>query len=161
MGHYTIVPSPTWWFSLNLMIVVFWEVMSCSLVDRLQCFSGVFCLHVQGSLIPWRWREWISAHHWYLSTRRYDTTSQHTIYLLYSSLQELALNLCVQKLLCGSMASEVYVVTRAIICCYRYRYLVCYSLSFFITFHILYFYLCFLCPRFKKLSHSCSQSKVG
>jgi hypothetical protein len=32
------------------IIAVFWDVMSCSLVDIYQCFEGTCCLHLQTTL---------------------------------------------------------------------------------------------------------------
>lgn len=34
--------------SVTLKIIVFWDLMMCSLAEVYQCFSGMLCLHLQG-----------------------------------------------------------------------------------------------------------------
>lgn len=59
------------------MIVVFWDVLLCSLVHRCQCCRGTYCPHLQGNL-PWNRRPEVPLKCWYLTTKLYGILSKKT-----------------------------------------------------------------------------------
>lgn len=69
---------------VNIKIMVFWNVLLCSLVGRHQNFRGTCCLNLHGrsvgvTLLSWRWRQQLLSKYWYLSTRLCGITSQNSI----------------------------------------------------------------------------------
>lgn len=57
------------------MILVFWDVLLCSLVHRSQCCGGTYCSHLQGNL-PWSRRPEVPLKCWYLTTKPYGILSK-------------------------------------------------------------------------------------
>jgi hypothetical protein len=60
---------------VNSKIIIFWDVMSCSLMDGCQLFEETCC----SQLLHWRWRRQVSMKHWYVPTKLHSAIPQKTI----------------------------------------------------------------------------------
>lgn len=62
-----------------MIITVFWDVISYSLVNCYHCFGATCCIFLQGSHLLWRWMHQVPLKHLYWCTRLHRVRSLKTV----------------------------------------------------------------------------------
>jgi hypothetical protein len=80
---------------LMRIIILFWVLAACGLVDRCQRFVETCCLHRQGlHLQPWRWRYYVSPKRWHLSTCPHGPKTRKNGTINYNDVYDKKLQTC-------------------------------------------------------------------
>jgi hypothetical protein len=65
---------------------VSWNLTPCHLVQFHQRVRQTCCRYLQGTEIPWRWRQYVPIYHWYNSTQWHSVTYPKTV--IYNKLRQ-------------------------------------------------------------------------
>lgn len=66
-----------------MIITVFWDVISYSLVNCYHCFGATWCICLQGSDLLWRWMHQVPLKNLYWCTRLHHVRSLKTVVFTY------------------------------------------------------------------------------